>query len=129
MKATAWTAVLVAILAAPIARAAEADPFNGRLIFSRCETCHSLDPHATGKTGPMLAGLFGRKAGTVPGFAYSEAMRNKGVVWSAATLDTYLTKPSAYVPGTKMVFMGLRRKQDRIDLIAYLKQALGAKTK
>lgn len=127
LTAIAWAAAVLAYSAVAPAGAEEPDPFNGRLVFAQCETCHGLTPETKDKTGPTLAGLFGRKAGTVAGFAYSAAMRKKGVVWSEATLDAYLANPSAYVPGTKMVFMGLRRKQDRADLIAYLKEALGAK--
>jgi cytochrome c len=100
---------------------------NGRILFARCGICHALTAEKSkGKQGPTLAGLFGRKAGTVPGFKYSPAMRAKDVVWSEATLDVYLTKPKAYVPGTTMIFSGLRRKADRADLIAYLKKALEA---
>lgn len=120
----------LAILIAGPAGAAEPDRapdlINGRILFARCGICHALTAEKSkGKKGLTLAGLFGRKAGTVPGFKYSKAMRAKGVVWNEATLDIYLTKPKAYVPGTKMVYSGLRRKSDRADLIAYLRKALG----
>jgi cytochrome c len=115
----------LAVLIAGPAGAAEPDLVNGRILFARCNICHALTAEKSkGKKGPTLAGLFGRKAGTVPGFKYSKAMRAKGVVWTEATLDVYLTKPSAYVPGTTMIYSGLRRKSDRADLIAYLKKAL-----
>jgi len=115
----------LAILLAGPAGAAEPDLINGRILFARCGTCHALTAEKSkGKKGPTLAGLFGRKAGTVPGFKYSKAMRAKGVVWSEKTLDAYLTKPKAYVPGTTMIYGGLRRAADRRDLIAYLKEAL-----
>jgi cytochrome c len=118
----------LAILLAGPAAAAEPDRINGRLLFARCGICHALTADkADGKKGPHLAGLFGRKAGSVPGFNYSLAMRAKGVVWSETTLDVYLTKPKAYVPGTTMIYGGLRRRSDRRDLIAYLKEALRAK--
>jgi len=117
---------LAIVLAGPAA-AAEPDLVNGRLLFSRCGICHALtNAGPKGKKGPTLAGLFGRKAGMVKGFKYSEAMRAKGIVWSEATLDTYLTKPSAYVPGTTMVYSGLRRQSDRRDVIAFLKNTLGS---
>lgn len=117
---------LAFVFAGP-AGAAEPDLMNGRILFARCGICHALTAEKSkGKQGPTLAGLFGRKAGTVPGFKYSPAMRAKDVVWSEATLDVYLTKPKAYVPGTTMIFSGLRRKADRADLIAYLKKALEA---
>ena len=115
---------LVLLLAGP-AGAAGPDLINGRLLFARCGICHALTAEKSkGMKGPTLAGLFGRKAGTVPGYEYSKAMRAKGVVWSEKTLDVYLTRPAAYVPGTKMIYSGLRRSDDRRDLIAYLKKAL-----
>lgn len=120
-------ACLAIVLAGPAgaAGAGEPDLVNGRLLFARCGICHALSHEGSkGKKGPALAGLFGRKAGTVKGFRYSEAMRTKGVVWSEATLDAYLTKPSAFVPGTTMIYGGLRRKSDRRDVIAYLKNIL-----
>jgi len=117
----------LAILLAGPAAAAEPDLVNGRILFARCGICHALTvERSKGKKGPTLAGLFGRKAGTVKGYKYSAAMRAKGVVWTEATLDAYLTKPSAYVPGTTMIYSGLRRKSDRADLIGYLKRALGS---
>jgi cytochrome c len=121
----------LAIVCAGPAGAAEPDLVpdlvNGRILFARCGICHALTAEKSkGKKGPTLAGLFGRKAGTLPGFKYSKAMRAKGIVWTEATLDVYLTKPKAYVPGTTMIYGGLRRKSDRADLIAYLKKALKA---
>jgi len=115
----------LAVLLAGPAGAAEPDLINGRLLFARCGICHALTAEKSkGKKGPTLAGLFGRKAGTVKGYAYSPGMRAKSVVWTETTLDIYLTKPKAYVPGTTMIYGGLRRKSDRDDLIAYLKKAL-----
>ena len=115
----------LAILIAGPAGAAEPDLINGRILFARCGICHALTAEKNkGKKGPTLAGLFGRNAGTVKGYKYSPAMRAKGVVWSEKTLDIYLTKPKAYIPGTMMIYSGLRRKSDRADLIAYLKNAL-----
>jgi cytochrome c len=115
----------LAILLAGPAGSAEPDLINGRLLFARCGICHALTAEKSkGMKGPTLAGLFGRKAGTVKGYKYSKAMRTKGVVWSEKTLDAYLTKPKAYVPGTKMIYSGLRRAADRRDLIAYLKKTL-----
>jgi cytochrome c len=116
----------LAIVFAWPAGAAEPDLVNGRILFARCGICHALTVEGSkGKQGPTLAGLFGRKAGTVKGFKYSPAMRAKGVVWTEETLDAYLTKPKAYVPGTTMIYSGLRRASDRADLIAYLKKSLG----
>jgi cytochrome c len=119
----------LAVLLAGPAGAAEPDLVpdlvNGRILFARCGICHALTAEKSkGKKGPTLAGLFGRKAGSVKGYKYSKAMRSKGIVWNETTLDIYLTKPKAYVPGTTMIYRGLRRKSDRADLIAYLKNAL-----
>lgn len=73
--------------------------------------------------GPGLKGLFGRVSGTTEGFAYSAANKNKGVNWGEETLYDYLLNPKKYIPGTKMVFAGLKKPQDRADLIAYLKES------
>ncbi len=111
---------LALILAAAPARAAEGDPVAGEAIYKRCGGCHSIDRN---RVGPMHLGLFGRKAGSVPGFDYSKAMRQSGIVWDDATLDKFLENPRAVVPGTKMTYAGVKDAQERADLIAYLKQA------
>ena len=77
----------------------------------------------TNTQGPNLGGLFGRVSGTTEGFAYSAANKNKGVKWGEETLYDYLLNPKKYIPGTKMVFAGLKKPQDRADLIAYLKDS------
>jgi cytochrome c len=99
-----------------------ADIAKGREPFRKCEACHSLEPGVT-KIGPHLAGLFGRKAGSVAGFAYSTAMKNSGIVWDEQTLDPYVAAPAKMVKGGKMVFAGLAKPEDRADLIAFLKEA------
>ncbi len=88
--------------------------------FNQCAACHSTTP---GKTiiGPSLAGVYGRKAGTLPGFQYSQAMKNSGLTWNAATLDRYLADPKAVVPGTLMGFAGLKDEEQREAVIRYLK--------
>jgi cytochrome c len=102
------------------------DPKAGEVIFKQCAACHSLDPD-TNKTGPSLAGLFGRKAGTVEDFNYSDANKNSGIVWDEASLRKYLPNPQALVPRTKMAFMGLKDPQQVEDVIAYLKEATKTK--
>jgi cytochrome c len=104
---------------------ADGDPAKGEKIFAKCKACHAVEA-GKNKVGPSLAGLFGRTAGTVEGFNYSDAMKSSGIVWNDETLHKYLEKPKDVVPGTKMAFPGLKEGQDRDDVIAYLKQATAA---
>ena len=99
--------------------AAAADLKNGKKVFRKCAACHSLDKGKI-KIGPPLHGVLGRKAGTVPKFKYSKAMKSAKVVWSAETLDKYLTNPRKFVPGNRMPFPGLKVAKDRADLIGFL---------
>jgi nitrite reductase (NO-forming) len=95
------------------------DPAAGKLVFRKCQVCHSLDP---GKDilGPSLAGVVGRKAGAEPNYAYSPAMKSANLTWDAKTLDAYLDDPQKAIPGNKMPFPGLKTAQDRLDVIAYV---------
>ena len=113
--------LLASVLAggAGAARAA-GDPARGEQVYHRCQGCHSIDRN---RIGPMHKGLFGRKAGSVPDFDYSDAMKNSGIVWTEVTLDQFLQGPRKMVPGTKMTFVGIPKPQDRADLIAYLEAA------
>lgn len=108
-----------ALAAIPAATAAGGDPAAGRLVFRKCQACHSLD---AGKNmlGPSLAGVIGRKTGTEPGYNYSPAMKHTDLVWDPQTLDRYLADPAKVVPGNKMPFPGLKTDHDRADVIAYL---------
>ena len=99
--------------------AAAADLKNGKKVFRKCAACHSLDAGKI-KIGPPLHGVLGRKAGTVPKFKYSKAMKSANVVWSAETLDKYLANPKKFVPGNRMPFPGLKAAKDRADLIGFL---------
>ena len=102
------------------AASAAADPAAGEKIYERCAGCHSL---AQDRAGPRHCGLIGRRAGSVPGFDYSDAMKRSGLVWSKATLDRFLANPMTVVKGTSMGYAGIDDKRERGDLIAYLEKA------
>ncbi|MSR09224.1 MAG: cytochrome c family protein [Gammaproteobacteria bacterium] len=105
---------------------AAADPDKGQVLFLQCRACHSLEAGGANKVGPNLHGVFGRKAGLAPGYAYSEVILQSSIVWSAATLDEWLARPSDFLPGNRMVFVGIRSPGDRANLIAYLQRETGA---
>lgn len=118
--------VLAASAIAPpsILMAAESgDPARGERVFQRCYACHSVEPNEGNLQGPSLYKVLGRPAAALPGFDYSQAMKQKaaeGLVWDAASLDAYIADPDAVVPGTLMIIPPVRNAQDRGDLIAYL---------
>ena len=97
------------------------DPAKGAAIFKqKCAQCHTYGKGEAHKQGPNLFGLVGRKTGSAPGYAYTEANKDKGITWNKETLDIYLTNPKKYIPGTKMIFAGIKKKNERADLIAFL---------
>ena len=102
------------------AAAATANVAHGEEVYNRCLACHALK---TDRVGPRHCGLLGRRAGTVPGFPYSAAMRKSKLTWDEKTLDRFLQKPTKVVPGTAMTYDGVPDSTDRRDLIAYLKHA------
>jgi cytochrome c len=116
-------AVVVMASALPLGAAqAEGDAAKGKKVFNKCKTCHSLEA-GKNKIGPHLNGIFGRTAGSVEGFKYSDAMADSGIVWDEETIDLLVTKPKEMVPDTKMNFAGLKKEDQRQDLIVYLKEA------
>jgi cytochrome c len=101
------------------------NPANGEKIFKQCQTCHFLQ-EGKNFTGPTLYGIIGRKAGTIPGFSYSKANKESGKVWEPQVMFDYLENPRKAVPGTKMAFVGLKKPQDRADVISYIAANGGA---
>lgn len=97
------------------------DPDHGAIVFHKCMVCHSI-VEGQNRIGPSLHGVVGRHSGIVPGFHYSAANKNSGIVWKPQTIFVYLKAPQKMVPGTKMTFPGLPAEQDRADVIAYLEQ-------
>jgi cytochrome c len=114
--------VAVAVIIGSAGHAAAQDAAAGEKVFLVCRACHQIGPNAKNAVGPVLNGVVGRKAGTAPDFKYSDANRDSGIVWSPEELDKYLTDPQKVVPKTKMIFPGLKDKQKRADVIAYLEQ-------
>ncbi|WP_421859325.1 c-type cytochrome [Oceanicaulis sp.] len=93
---------------------------NGARIYRRCQSCHTVEEGGRNMVGPNLHGVFGAEAGAKDGFRYSPAMSESGIVWTAETMDAYLTNPRTYIPRNRMSFAGLRDEDDRNDLIAWL---------
>jgi len=98
------------------------DAAAGERVFAQCRACHQVGETAKNAVGPVLNGLFGRKAGTIEGYAYSPANKNSGLTWDEPTFRDYIKDPRAKIPGTKMVYAGLKDEQRISDLVAYLKQ-------
>lgn len=97
------------------------DAEAGKTVFNQCRACHQMGEGAKNLVGPQLNGLIGRKAGTVEGYSYSDANKNSGKTWDDATFTTYIKDPKAAIPGTKMVYAGLKDDKKIADLLAFLK--------
>lgn len=109
------------ILASLPAPYSEGDLANGRRQFAKCRSCHVIEKGGDNRVGPALHGMFGRTAGTVPGFNYSPALKGAGFTWDAEKLDQWLADPKGFLPGNRMSFVGLKQEKDRRDVIAYIK--------
>jgi cytochrome c len=120
----AGTALASALATTAVAQ----DVTAGEKTFNVCRACHEIGDGAKNEVGPVLNGVVGRKSGSYPGYNYSDANRNSGLIWDEATLQEYLKNPKAKVPGTKMLFPGLKRDDDILNVIAFLKQ-YGSETK
>jgi cytochrome c len=112
------TTVLIASLGAAHAQDAAA----GEKVFAQCRACHQIGENAKNAVGPVLNGVIGRPAGSVEGYSYSAANKGSGLTWDEATFRDYIKDPRAKVPGTKMVFAGVKDEKRVSDLLAYLKQ-------
>jgi len=119
MKTYLMAAVLIA---ATTGAALAQDVAKGEVSFHKCLPCHSIGDDAQNKIGPELNGLDGRKSGSAANFSYSDANKNSGIVWDEASFKEYIKDPRAKIPGTKMIFAGIKNEQEINDLWAYLKQ-------
>jgi cytochrome c len=98
------------------------DAAAGEKVFAVCKACHQIGETAKIGVGPVLNGVIGRRAGSYPSFSYSDANKNSGLTWDEATFREYIKDPKAKVPGTKMIYAGLKDEQKATDLLAYLQQ-------
>lgn len=112
----------VAISMAWAGSAAAQDVAAGATAYKKCVACHDVGPTAKNKVGPVLNGLDGRKSGTVAGYSYSDANKNSGITWNEAVFLEYIKDPKAKIPGTKMVFAGIKNETEAKNLWAHLKQ-------
>jgi cytochrome c len=114
---------LVVIVSSVTATAALAqDVAAGKTSFNKCLACHAIGEGAKNKVGPELNGLNGRKSGSAPDYSYSDANKNSGITWNEAEFKTYIKDPKAKIPGTKMIFAGIKNETEVNDLWAYLAQ-------
>jgi cytochrome c len=121
LKLLGFSLVGAALLASMGAAMAQ-DAAAGEKVFAKCKICHQIGEGANNMVGPVLNGVVGRKAGSYPDYHYSDANKGSGITWDEATLTEYLRDPKAKIPGTKMVFPGLKSDADIANVIAYLKQ-------
>jgi len=114
--------VAAVLIAASTAAGLAQDAEKGANVFKKCLPCHSIGPGAANKVGPELNGLDGRHSGSAAGFNYSDANKKSGIVWNETTFKEYIKDPRGKIPGTKMMFAGVKNDQEVNDLWAYIKQ-------
>jgi cytochrome c len=122
MKAPTLSTLIVIASAAASPAALAQDVAAGKTSFNKCLACHAVGDGAKNKVGPELNGLNGRESGTAEGYSYSEANKNSSITWDEATFKDYIKDPKAKIPGTKMVFAGIKNEQEASDLWAFLAQ-------
>ena len=125
MKTPVASALLFILLAVPVQAQAAGDAEKGEKVFNKCKACHMVGEGAKNRVGPPLNDIIGARAAAVEGFKYSPAMIKQaegGLVWSPENLDAYLKDPKAAVPDGKMAFPGLKKDEERADVIAYLQK-------
>jgi cytochrome c len=115
-------ALSTALLLAGLTHAQAQDAAAGEKGFTQCKACHQIGESAKNAVGPVLNGVIGRHSGSVEGYNYSPANKNSGLTWDEATFKEYITDPKAKIPGTKMIFAGIKNEQEISNLWAYLKQ-------
>ncbi|WP_291852770.1 cytochrome c family protein [Bradyrhizobium sp.] len=120
-KLTSSAMAVIATMAATSAALAQ-DVAAGKTSFNKCLACHAVGEGAKNKVGPALNGLEGRKSGTVEGYSYSEANKNSGITWSKDVFLDYIKDPKAKIPGTKMIFAGIKNEKEAGDLWAFIAQ-------
>ena len=122
MQKTTLSALVVIVSSAAASAAFAQDVAAGKTSFNKCIACHAIGEGARNKVGPELNGLNGRKSGTAPDYSYSDANKNSGITWNEAEFKDYIRDPKAKIPGTKMIFAGVKNEKEVGDLWAFLAQ-------
>ena len=122
MKTLTFTALVALSITAAASTAMAQDAAAGKTSFNKCLACHAIGEGAKNKVGPELNGIDGRKSGTAADYNYSDANKNSGITWNEAQFKEYIKDPKAKIPGTKMVFAGIKNEKEVNDLWAFISQ-------